>query len=154
MAELKLDINGAAHTVQTDPACPLLFVLTDALGLGGPRFGCGLGECGSCTVLLDGEPVRSCVLPAAEAKGKIVTLEGLGTEENPHPVQRAFSEEEALQCGFCISGLLLTGMTFMDKNPGAGAEQIEEALRGVRCRCYAHGRMVQALLRYGRERGR
>ena len=152
MPELTLHVNGGTHRVDTDPDCPLLFVLTDLFGLKGPKFGCGLAQCGSCTVLIDGEPVRSCALPAAAAKGRIVTLEGLGTMENPHPVQRAFIAEQALQCGFCISGPVLEGMAYVDKHPNATAAEIEKALSGVLCRCYAQPRMVKALLRYAREK--
>ncbi|MFN0102336.1 MAG: (2Fe-2S)-binding protein [Bryobacteraceae bacterium] len=151
MAEVILNVNGGNNLVEVDPESPLLFVLMDAYGLKGPKFGCGLAQCGSCTVLMDGEPYRSCTLPVSEAKGKIVTLEGLGTMENPHPIQRAFIEEQALQCGFCISGPVLYGKAFIDKNPTANEAQIQEALGGILCRCYAHPRMVKALVRYARE---
>lgn len=150
MAERKLNVNGRDHTVDVDPACPLLYVLTDTLGLRGPKFGCGQGQCGSCTVLMDGEPVRSCVLPVSGATGKIVTLEGLGTVDKPHPVQQAFIDEQALQCGFCISGPVLYGKAFIDKHPGATQTQIEDSLRGIICRCHAHPRMIKALVRYAK----
>ncbi|MBI2686684.1 MAG: (2Fe-2S)-binding protein [Acidobacteria bacterium] len=151
MPEVILNVNGGDNVVEVDPNSPLLYVLIDAYGLRGPKFGCGLAQCGACTVLMDGEPYRSCTLPVSEAKGKIVTLEGLGTMENPHPIQRAFIEEQALQCGFCISGPVLYGKAFVDKNPGASETQIVEALNGLLCRCHAHPRMVKALLRYGKE---
>lgn len=151
MADFVLNVNGKERAVTVDPECPVLYVLADTFKLNGPKFGCGLAQCGSCTVLMDGEPYRSCVLPVAEAKGKIVTLEGLGTMENPHPIQRAFIEEQALQCGFCASGPVLYGKAFLDKNPGASEAQIEKALDGLLCRCYAHTRMVKALARYARE---
>ena len=152
MADVTLYVNGGTNVVNVDPECPLLYVLIDSLGLKGPKFGCGLAQCGACTVLMDGEPYRSCTLSAAQATGKIVTLEGLGTTENPHPIQRAFIEEQALQCGFCISGPVLYGKAFIDKNPGASETQIQAALNGILCRCYAHPRMVKALVRYARER--
>ena len=151
MAEVMLNVNGGNNVVDVDPESPLLYVLMDAYGLKGPKLGCGLAQCGSCTVLMDGEPYRSCTLPVSEATGKIVTLEGLGTMESPHPIQRAFIEEQALQCGFCISGPVLYGKAFIDKNPGAGEAQIQEALGGLLCRCYAHPRMVKALVRYAKE---
>jgi nicotinate dehydrogenase subunit A len=151
MAEVILTVNGGSSVVDVDPGCPLLYVLMDTLGLKGPKFGCGVAQCGACTVLMDGEPYASCTLPVSAAKGKIVTLEGLGTMENPHPIQRAFIEEQALQCGFCISGPVLYGKAFIDKNPGANGAQIQEALSGILCRCHAHPRMVKALLRYAKE---
>lgn len=152
MAEAILNVNGGSHAIDVDPDCPLLYVLMDTLGLRGPKFGCGIGQCGSCTVLMDGEPYRSCVLPISAATGKIVTLEGLGTTENPHPIQKAFIEEQALQCGFCISGPVLYGKAFLDKNPDANETQIQDALSGLLCRCYAHPRMGKALVRYAREK--
>ncbi|MBL8240227.1 MAG: (2Fe-2S)-binding protein [Bryobacterales bacterium] len=151
MAEVVLNVNGGDNAVEVDPDSPLLYVLMDAYGLKGPKFGCGLAQCGACTVLMDGEPYRSCTLPVSEAKGKIVTLEGLGTMENPHPIQKAFIDEQALQCGFCISGPVLYGKAFIDKNPGASEAQIQEALGGLLCRCYAHPRMLKALVRYAKE---
>lgn len=151
MAEVVLNVNGGDNAVEVDPDSPLLYVLMDAYGLKGPKFGCGLAQCGACTVLMDGEPYRSCTLPVSEAKGKIVTLEGLGTMENPHPIQKAFIDEQALQCGFCISGPVLYGKAFIDKNPGANEAQIQEALGGLLCRCYAHPRMLKALVRYAKE---
>ena len=152
MAKWKLDVNGKRRTVEAERDCPLLFVLTDTLALRGPKFGCGLGQCGSCTVLVDGEPVRSCVVPVSAVKGKVVTLEGLGTVDKPHPVQRAFIAEQAAQCGYCISGPLLSGMAYVDRHPEAGEAEIEKALGGLLCRCYAHPRMVRALVRYAREK--
>ena len=151
MAEVILNVNGGSNVVDVDPESPLLYVLMDAYGLKGPKLGCGLAQCGSCTVLMNGEPYRSCTLPVSEATGKIVTLEGLGTMESPHPIQRAFIEEQALQCGFCISGPVLYGKAFIDKNPGANEAQIQEALSGLLCRCYGNPRMVKALVRYAKE---
>ncbi len=150
MAAVTLHVNGETNTVEVDPSCPLLYVLMDTYGLKGPKFGCGMAQCGSCTVLMDGEPYRSCVLPVSAASGKIVTLEGLGTVDNPHPIQQAFIDEQALQCGFCISGPVLYGKAFLDKNPGASEAQILKALDGLLCRCHAHPRMLKALVRYGK----
>ena len=151
MAEVSLAVNGGSNVIDVDPDCPLRVVLMDAYGLKGPKFGCGLGQCGACTVLMDGEPYRSCTLACSEATGKILTLEGLGTVDEPHPIQKAFIEEQALQCGFCISGPVLYGKAFIDNNPGATEAQILEALSGILCRCYAHPRMVKALVRYAKE---
>ena len=146
---IRLRVNGTNHTVAVDPETPLLFVLADDLGLRGPRFGCGTAQCGSCTVMLRGEPVRSCVLPVRDADGAdVVTLEGLGTPEAPHPLQQAFIEEGASQCGFCLSGVILTAKAFLDKNPKATEPQIQQAMSGVLCRCGAHVRMMAAIKRY------
>jgi nicotinate dehydrogenase subunit A len=149
MAEVKLTVNGRPVSMDVNPDTPLLFVLTDDLELNGPKFGCGLSECGSCTVLLDGEPIRSCVTPVSDASGhEVTTIEGLGSPGNPHPVQQAFIDEQALQCGYCISGIMLYGKTFVDKNPNATQEDILQSLSGLLCRCHSHVRMVRALVRY------
>lgn len=153
MASMKLNVNGNDHTVDVaDPDMPLLYVLMDDLQLNGPKFGCGLSQCGACTVLLDGEPVRSCQTPVSLATGsKVLTIEGLGTTENPHRLQQLFIEEQAVQCGYCVSGPMLYGKSFIDQNPGASQEQILEALTGLLCRCHAHTRMARALTRYSEE---
>ena len=151
MPEVTLNVNGGTNVVDVDPNSPLLLVLMEEYGLKGPKFGCGLAQCGACTVLMDGEPYRSCTLPVSEATGAIVTLEGLGTVDNPHRIQQLFIEEQALQCGFCVSGPVLYGKAFIDKNPGATESQIVEALNGLLCRCHAHTRMVRALGRYAKE---
>ena len=149
MAVLNLKVNGRSQSVDVDQDTPLLFVLSDNLQLNGPKFGCGLAQCGACTVLLDGEPIRSCVTATSLAAGhEVTTLEGLGTGEKPHPVQLAFVGEQALQCGYCLSGIMLYGMTFVDKNPNATEAQIMNALSGLICRCHAHVRMVRALANY------
>lgn len=149
MATISLSVNGRSYPVDAEAATPLLFVLQDALQLNGPKFGCGLAQCGACTVLLDGLPRRSCVTPlSAVGTREVTTIEGLGTVENPHPIQTAFMEEQAGQCTFCISGIMLYGKTFIDQNPGATEEQIQQSLTGLLCRCYAHKRMVRALVRY------
>lgn len=152
MSILNLRVNGRSHTVDVDPATPLLFVLSDDLDLRGPKFGCGLGQCGSCTVLADGRAIRSCVTPAGTVtKAEIVTLEGLTTSNGPHPIQRAFIEQQASQCGFCLSGVILTAKAFLDANPRATDAQIEQALSGVLCRCFTNVRMLEAIRRYARE---
>jgi aerobic-type carbon monoxide dehydrogenase small subunit (CoxS/CutS family) len=151
MSVLSLKVNGRSHTLDLDPATPLLYALSDDLGLRGPKFGCGLAQCGSCTVLLQGRAIRSCVTPVGAAAGAdITTLEGLGTPENPHPLQRAFIEEQAAQCGFCLNGVILTAKALLDRHPNASDEQIREALRGVLCRCFAHVRIMRAIKRYAR----
>ena len=118
MSQASLKINGQMHAVDVDPQCPLLYVLRDNLSMNNPRFGCGLGQCGACTVLVDGRAVRSCTLPVSRAAGhEIVTLEGLGTPDKPHPVQAAFIEEQTFQCGYCLNGWVLTTKALLDKNP-------------------------------------
>lgn len=153
MADISFVINGVRRTVDVpDPDMPLLYVLQEDLQLNGPKFGCGLSQCGACTVLLNGEPIRSCVTPVAEVRGKDVTsIEGLGPLDNMHPLQKAFVEEQAMQCGFCISGIMLHGKVFIEKNPNATDEQISRGLDGVLCRCHAHARMIKALQRYAEE---
>jgi nicotinate dehydrogenase subunit A len=147
--KIKLKVNGGEHDVEVDPQTPLLFVLNDELGLHGPRFGCGLAQCGACTVILQGQAVRSCVMPvSAVGQAEIITLEGLGTPEKPHPIQQAFIEEGAGQCGYCLSGVILTAKAALDRNPGATDQEIREALRGVLCRCFTHVRMLRAIRKY------
>jgi len=154
MPKYELHVNGDTKSVESDADCPLLFVLSDTLALNGPKFGCGLGQCGACTVLMDGTPYRSCTLPVSAAKGKVVTLEGLGTVAKPHPIQQCFIDEQAAQCGFCLSGPILYGKAFIDKNPAATEDQINKALSGLICRCYGQNRMVKAILRYAKERAK
>lgn len=149
MEAITLKVNGQAHTVNVDPATPLLYVLSDDLGLRGPRFGCGMAQCGACTVILGDHVVRSCVKPVgAVGREEVTTLEGLGTPEKPHPLQTAFIEEGAAQCGFCLSGVILTAKTVLDVNPKATDEDIRNALGGVMCRCFAHVRMLRAIRKY------
>jgi nicotinate dehydrogenase subunit A len=125
MSAITLTVNGRPHSLDVDPSTPLLYVLSDDLELRGPKFGCGLAQCGACTVIVEGRAVRSCVTPVETVDGAdITTLEGLGTAENPHPIQRAFIEEQAAQCGFCLSGVILTAKAFLDENPKATDEQI------------------------------
>lgn len=148
MAVLTLTVNGAARRVDVDPATPLLYVLTDDLELKGPKFGCGLGQCGACTVLVGGQAVRSCITPVQSVTGEVVTLEGLGTPERPHPIQQAFVEEQAVQCGFCMSGIILTAKAALDRNPRATDADLQQALTGVMCRCFVNARIMKALRRY------
>ena len=149
MSRITLKINGSDHTVTVDPETPLLFVLNDDLGLRGPRFGCGLAQCGACSVILDGKVIRSCVTPVGSVgKRQITTLEGLGTQEKLHPIQQAFVEEGAAQCGFCLSGVILTAKTALDAKPNASDEEIRDALGSVLCRCFAHVRMMRAIRKY------
>ena len=151
MSTIALKVNGQAHTVDVDPATPLLYVLSDDLALRGPKFGCGLGQCGACTVLIQNRAVRSCVTAISTVNGaEITTLEGLGTVEHPHPIQKAFIDEQAAQCGFCLSGVILTAKAFIDQNPRATDVQIQQALSTVLCRCFAHTRMFRAIKRYQR----
>jgi nicotinate dehydrogenase subunit A len=149
MKQIKLKVNGRYNTVNVDPDTPLLFVLTDELGLRGPRFGCGMAQCGSCTVIIKGRVVRSCVMPVkAAGEEEITTLEGLGSPEKPHPLQQAFMEEGAAQCGFCLSGVVLTAKSVLDGKPDASDEDIRIALGGVLCRCFTHTRMLRAIRKY------
>ena len=149
MKEITLKVNGNRQTVLVDPDTPLLFVLNDDLGLRGPRFGCGMAQCGACTVIIRGEVVRSCVKPVgAVGEGEITTLEGVGTPGKPHPIQQAFIDVGAAQCGFCLSGVILTAKAVLDQNPDASDEEIRTALGGVLCRCFAHLRMFRAIRKY------
>jgi nicotinate dehydrogenase subunit A len=152
MSQISLIVNGNPYSADVDPTSPLLYVLQDDLKLNGPKFGCGLAQCGACTVLLDGKPIRSCVTPMSTANGHTVTtIEGLGTVDNPHPIQTAFINEQAMHCGFCISGPMLYGKVFIDNQPNATEAEITQALTGLLCRCYAHTRMIKALVRYAKE---
>jgi nicotinate dehydrogenase subunit A len=149
MGKISLKVDGKLHTVDLDPETPLLFVLSDEIGLRGPKFGCGMAQCGACTVILRGQVVRSCVMPLnAVGQDEVTTLEGLGTPGKPHPLQQAFIDEGAAQCGFCLSGVILTAKAVLDKNPGASDQEIGEALGGVLCRCFTHLRMLRAIRKY------
>jgi nicotinate dehydrogenase subunit A len=151
MSVLTLTVNGKSHSLDVDPSTPLLYVLSDDLQLRGPKFGCGLGQCGSCTVLVKGQAVRSCVTTAASVAGaEITTIEGLGTIAKPHPIQQAFIDEQAAQCGFCVNGVIMTAKAFLDRNPKATTPEIRQALSGVLCRCGTHIRMLRAIARYAK----
>jgi aerobic-type carbon monoxide dehydrogenase small subunit (CoxS/CutS family) len=150
MSIINLKVNGRNHSLDVDPATPLLYVLSDDLELRGPKFGCGLGQCGSCTVIVKGQAIRSCITPVSTMAGaEITTLDGLGTIEKPHPIQKAFIDEQAMQCGFCMNGVILTAKAFIDRNPKATDAQIRQAMSGVLCRCHAHVRIMRAIKRYG-----
>jgi nicotinate dehydrogenase subunit A len=149
MSSITLTVNAKPQTVDIDPTTPLLNVLGDDLGLRGPKFGCGLGQCGACTVIVKGRAVRSCVTPVSSVAGaEITTLEGLGTVERPHPLQQAFIDEEAAQCGFCLSGVILTAKALLDQNPKASDAEIHQAMSTVLCRCFTNVRMLRAIKRY------
>jgi nicotinate dehydrogenase subunit A len=148
MSLLSLKVNGQSHSFDVDPTTPLLYVLSDDLGLRGPKFGCGLGQCGACTVLVKGQAVRSCITAVESVQGlDVITLEGLGTPDKPHPIQKAFIEEQAAQCGFCLNGVILTAKAFLDKNPKATEKEIEQGMSRVLCRCFTHTRMLRAISR-------
>jgi len=142
----KLTINDKEVRLDVDPTTPLLYVLRNDLELNGPKFGCGVAQCGSCTVLVDGDPVRSCIMPVSAAVGRsVVTLEGLGSREAPHPIQSAFIKEQAMQCGYCANGMMMAAAALLEKNNNPTEEQIRSALRTYLCRCGAHGRIVRAV---------
>ena len=150
MATKSLNVNGRQVSITIDdPDMPLLYALRDNLALTGPRFGCGLAQCGACTVHVDGNAVRSCVtaLSSIKAEQRVVTLEGLGTAERPHPVQRAFIHEQAAQCGYCINGMIMQSAAFLAKNKKPTEAQIKQALANNLCRCGTHARIVRAVKR-------
>jgi nicotinate dehydrogenase subunit A len=148
MAKISLKVNGRARVVDTDAETPLLYVLRDDLKLNGPKFGCGLSQCGACTVIMDGNAIRSCVTEVkAAANRSVTTLEGLGSTKKLHPIQKAFIDEQALQCGYCINGMIMTAKALLDKNPKPTDSQIKEALAGNLCRCGTHTRIVRAVKR-------
>jgi nicotinate dehydrogenase subunit A len=155
MSLLSLKVNGQAHSIDVDPTTPLLYVLSDDLGLRGPKFGCGLGQCGSCTVLVKGQAVRSCITAVESVQGvEIITLEGLGTVDKPHPIQKAFIEEQAAQCGYCLNGVILNAKAFLDKNPKATEKEIQDGMSRVLCRCFTNTRMLRAIGRAQKEMAR
>ena len=152
MSAMTLKVNGRSHALDVDPSTPLLYVLSDDLELRGPKFGCGLGQCGSCTVIVKGQAVRSCITTVGSVAGAdVTTIEGLGTIQKPHPIQKAFIDEQAMQCGYCINGVIMTAKAFLDRNPKAGDPQIQQAMSGVLCRCASNLRMIRAIKRYARE---
>ena len=154
MRPISLTVNGERIILDADPAMPLLYLLSDDLALGGPKFGCGLAQCGACTVIVDGRATRSCVTPVAAVEGaEVVTLEGLGTPEQPHPIQQAFIDEQAAQCGFCLSGVILTAKALLDVTPKATDAQLREAMSTVLCRCGGNNRMLRAIRRYADRKG-
>ena len=148
MSRISLKVNGKSRVVEVDPNTPLLYVLRDDLGLNGPKFGCGLSQCGACTVIMDGNAVRSCSLPVAEVRNRaITTLEGLGNVAHPHRLQKAFMEEQAAQCGYCMNGIIMTAKVLLDRNPHPTDQEIKQALNGNLCRCGSHLRVIRAIKR-------
>ena len=150
MASYSFRLNGRPVTAESwDPAQPLLYLLRGVMGLHGSKFGCGLGQCGACAVIVRGRAVRSCVTPVGTLNGaEVTTLEGLGSVERPHPIQQAFIDEQAAQCGFCLNGVILTAKAFVDQTPKPTDTQIQQAMSAVLCRCFAHTRMLRAIKRY------
>jgi aerobic-type carbon monoxide dehydrogenase small subunit (CoxS/CutS family) len=148
MANFTLRVNGAAHTVDVDPATPLLYILRNDIGLEGPRFGCGLGQCGACTVIIKGEAVRSCIRPISSVQGaEITTLEGLSQNGSLHPVQQAWIDEQVPQCGFCQNGQILTATALLARNPNPSDAQIRQGMAGTLCRCMTYYRVQAAIKR-------
>lgn len=149
---ITLRVNGQPYSTPAQSDTPLLYVLRNDLALNGAKFGCGLAQCGSCTVIVDGAPVRSCSVPIGRLQGRaITTLEGIGTAEKPHPLQKAFAAEQALQCGYCINGIIMSAKALLDKNPRPTDRDIQQALAGNLCRCGSHTRIVKAIKRAAKE---
>ena len=152
---ITLNVNGASRTVPAEPDTPLLYVLRNDLALNGAKFGCGLAQCGACTVLVDGRAVRSCVTPIGTlGNAQVTTLEGLGTPEKPHPLQKAFIQEQAAQCGYCINGMIMTAKGLLDRNPRLSEADVRQALAGNLCRCGTHNRIIGAVMNAAKEMGR
>jgi len=151
MAKFSVRVNGERKTLSVDADTPLLYVLRNDIGLNGPKFGCGLAQCGACTVLIGGRPVRSCVIPMSAVKWPVTTIEGLGTLDKLHPLQRAFIEEQACQCGYCGNGMVMSAKALLERNPAPTASQIRQALNGHLCRCASHNRIVRAVQRAAKE---
>ncbi len=147
MSIISLTVNGGVHEVDVEPATPLLYVLRNDLGLRGPRFGCGLGQCGTCTVIIDGAAVRSCLLPASAVNGEITTLEGLSQNGNLHPLQQAWIDEQVPQCGYCQNGQIMTAKALLDRNPNPSDAEIREGMEGALCRCMTYYRIQAAIKR-------
>ncbi|MFL2554198.1 MAG: (2Fe-2S)-binding protein [Candidatus Rariloculaceae bacterium] len=148
MIIIQINVNGNVHDVDVEDSTPLLYVLRNDLGLSGPRFGCGLAQCGTCTVLVEGTPIRSCVTPVSGIADKpVTTLEGLGNRANPHPIQEAFIAEQAGQCGYCSNGMIMAAAALLEENPDPTDEEIRKALAGNLCRCGTHTRIIKAVQR-------
>ena len=151
MATFALRVNGERRTVTVEPDTPLLYVLRNDLELNGPKFGCGLAQCGACSVLVDGKEVRSCVTPVSAVNGQVTTIEGLGSLEKLHPLQRAFIAEQACQCGFCGNGMVIAAKALLDRNSSPTNGEVRHALNGHLCRCASHNRIVRAVQRAAKE---
>jgi nicotinate dehydrogenase subunit A len=152
---ISLMVNGSRRSVPAEPETPLLYVLRNDLALNGAKFGCGLAQCGACTVLVDGQAVRSCVTPiSALGKSEITTIEGLGTIDRPHPLQQAFIDEQAVQCGYCINGMIMAAKELLDRNPRPTEADVREGLAANLCRCGTHGRIIRAVLRAAQSTGK
>jgi nicotinate dehydrogenase subunit A len=151
MANYTLRVNGKPRDVSVEADTPLLYVLRNDLELNGPKFGCGLAQCGACTVLVEGKPVRSCVTPVSAVKGAVETIEGLGTSEKLHPLQKAFIEEQACQCGYCGNGMVMSAKALLARNPSPTNDEIRKALNSHLCRCASHNRIVRAVQRAAKE---
>jgi nicotinate dehydrogenase subunit A len=152
---VKLDVNGRTHEIEVAPDTPLLYVLRDYLGLNGAKFGCGLAQCGACTVLVGERAVRSCTMPVGMiGDQQVTTIEGLGTFDKPHPLQQAFMQEQAAQCGYCINGMIMSAAELLERLPQPTEQQVREGLATNLCRCGTHGRIIRAVLRAARETGR
>ncbi len=148
MPKYTLNVNGKARTLDADADMPLLYALRNDFGLNNPHFGCGLAQCGACTVHIDGQAIRSCVTAVSDVgKGKVVTLAGLGTPQKPHPVQKAYVEEQVPQCGYCINGWIMTAAAFLNENKKPNEAQIKDALSGLKCRCGTHMSILRAVKR-------
>jgi aerobic-type carbon monoxide dehydrogenase small subunit (CoxS/CutS family) len=150
MSIVKLEVNGATHEVDVDPSTPLLYVLRNDLDLKGPHFGCGLGQCGVCSVIIDGNAVRSCLLPVSAVKGAITTLEGLSKDGKLHPLQQAWIDEQAPQCGYCQNGQIMNAKALLDRNPNPTDAEIRTAMEGILCRCMTYYRIQAAIKRAAR----
>jgi len=147
MSAVTLRVNGGTHTLDVDPSTPLLYVLRNDLGLRGPRFGCGLGQCGTCTVIVNGEAIRSCITPVSGVAGEITTLEGLAKNGELHPLQQAWIDEQVPQCGYCQSGQIMTAKALLDRNPKPSDEEIRQGMNGTLCRCMTYYRVQKAIKR-------
>ena len=148
MAKITLNVDGKSHTIDADPDMPLLYALRDDIKLNNPHFGCGLAQCGACTVHLNGQPIRSCVTPVSSVgEAKVVTMAGLGTPEKPHPIQAAYVEEQVPQCGYCINGWVMTAAALLNQNKKPTDDEIKQALTGLKCRCGTHVNIMRAVRR-------
>jgi nicotinate dehydrogenase subunit A len=154
MPKVNLRVNGRSYSLDVDPRTPLLYILRNDLTLNGPRFGCGMGQCGACTVIAGGRAIRSCITPVSSvATAEITTMEGLGTLDRPHPIQKAFIDQQAAGCGYCLNGIIMTAKAFLDRNPRATEAEIVYSLDGNLCRCGVHIRILRALKQYQQEMG-